>query len=317
MAQNQSNHSVDQVFVYAKLGRTRLWNSYLFGTGLGNTLFAWARAEIAAEKFALPVLAPVWQRLTSGGGWISALKTLGTRRTALRTYSGLLGGRQSFSGTCESLFTLATALHLDESLLAETLGSARPHRQLVFIFEGMRDGFVSLTADRAFISARFRDLVNPRVLTHVPEAESPRFACHVRMGDYNAWPGSPSETNARLPIHWYVDQLKAIAERWPTIPIDLFSDGTDMELHELLQLPGVRRSDYGNPIADLVMMSRARVLICSGSSFSGWAAFLGEMPSIWYPRRLFLLFGHQALPNAIERQRDGPLPTNFCEKVAI
>jgi hypothetical protein len=229
----------------------------------------------------------------------------------------LLSSQQSFSGTCENLFTLATAVHLDESLLAETLESARPHRHLVFVFEGMRDGFVPLTAHRAFISTRFRDLVTPRALARVSETEAPRFACHVRMGDYNTLPGSPSETNARLPIHWYVDQLKAIAERWPAIPIDLFSDGTDIELNELLQLPGIRRSDYGNPIADLVMMSRARLLVCSGSSFGGWAAFLGEMPSIWYPGRLFLLFGHQALPNAMERQRDGPLPTNFCERVAI
>jgi hypothetical protein len=308
----------DRIFVYAKLGRIRIGNYYLFGAGLGNTLFAWARAEIAAKKYSLPMLPPVWQRLTSGGGWISALKLLRSRRSAVRTYSGLLGEPQSLGATCATLLTFVRASRVDETLLAQTLESEQPRsRRLVFVFEGMRNGFVPLVSHRAFISARFREMITSSALPDISKTESSRFACHVRMGDYNPLPGSPSETNARLPLDWYIEQLKTLSEHWPAIPIDLFSDGNDAELNELLQLPGVRRADYGNPVADLVTMTRARLLVCSGSSFSAWAAFLGQMPTIWYPERYAPLFGEQALPNAIDRQMKEPLPVSFYKTVVI
>ncbi|HEX3443111.1 MAG TPA: hypothetical protein VHS80_00220, partial [Chthoniobacterales bacterium] len=167
------------------------------------------------------------------------------------------------------------------------------------------------------ISMRFRDLVASRLQLDTPEAAGARFACHVRLGDYNPSPETPSEANARLPMDWYIAQLRSVLQAWPGIPIDLFSDGNDGELNELLQLPDVRRADHGDPVADLLAMTQARLLICSGSTFSAWAAFLGQMPTIWYPERCASLFGEQTLPNAIHRQTAEPLSASFCERVRL
>jgi hypothetical protein len=315
-----TQHKRDRILVYAKLGRIRLGNHYLFGWGLGNTLFAWARCEIAAEQYSLPVLAPVWRRLTSGGGWITALKTVGSQAGARRTYNGLFAERQSLSSVGRNLLTLAWAAHMDEDALPEAMESRRRYnRPVVFVFSDVRDRFASLAAYQPLIAARFNAMLGPRIKERLADATAARFACHVRLGDFN--PASEANPvtahNARLPIEWYVAQLKKVSATWPNMPIELFSDGTDAELAELLRLPTVCRADYGNPVTDLVAMSRPRLLICSGSTFSAWAAFLGRMPTIWFPGKRQSQLGDVTLPHAIEMAETEPLLASFRHAVRI
>ena len=61
----------------------------------------------------------------------------------------------------------------------------------------------------------------------------------------------------------------------------MFSDGSDVELAPLLTMPGVVRSYYGNALADIVAISKCRLLIGSDSTFSGWGAFLGNVPCVF------------------------------------
>jgi hypothetical protein len=54
------------------------------------------------------------------------------------------------------------------------------------------------------------------------------------------------------------------------------------------------------PLADLLVLAGARVLLASGSSFSAWAAFLGQLPAVtirdhsltWYGARPYGFLGH-------------------------
>jgi hypothetical protein len=312
---SSAQHGLDRVFIYAKLGRIRLGNRYLFGWGLGNTLFAWARSEIASERYSLPILAPVWRRLTSGGGWITALKTIGSRQGTRRTYNGLFLDQQSLSSTCQNLLTLAWAVHMDENALPAVLETPKQClRPVVFVFSDVRDRFASLADYQSLIAARFNAMLGPRTKERLPATTAPRFACHVRLGDFN--PASElnpvTAPNARLPKEWYVAQIKKVSARWPNVPIDLFSDGTDAELGELLRLPSTHRADYGNAVTDLLAMSRARLLICSGSTYSAWAAFLGQIPTIWFPGKQQSQLADVTLPNAIEMTGNEPLPDWFC-----
>ena len=262
----------------------------------------------------MPVLAPVWRRLTSGGGLITALKTIGSRQSARRTYTGLFQEQQSLGSTGNNLLTLACAIHMDENALPKALETPKHYlRPVVFVFSDVRDRFASLADYQPLVAARFNAMLGPRTRERVPVVTAPRFACHVRLGDFN--PASKSNPltahNARLPIEWYATQIKNVSAIWPKVPIDLFSDGTDAELAELLRLPSVQRADYGNGVADLVAMSRARLFICSGSTFSAWAAFLGQMPTIWFPGKQQSQLGDVTLPNAIEVAENEPLPESF------
>jgi hypothetical protein len=66
----------------------------------------------------------------------------------------------------------------------------------------------------------------------------------------------------------------------------VFSDGTDEELAALLALPAVQRRDYGSGLGDMLGLSRSKLLIASGSTFSMWGSYLGQVPTIWHPRKL-------------------------------
>jgi hypothetical protein len=66
--------------------------------------------------------------------------------------------------------------------------------------------------------------------------------------------------------------------------VTIFSDGRPNELGALLSLPNVDLAPPAPAIVDMLCMARARVVVTSGiSSFSMWAAFLGEALAINYP----------------------------------
>jgi hypothetical protein len=196
------------------------------------------------------------------------------------------------------------------------ISSSRP---TVFVFEGYRGGFDSLWPRRSYLRDEFGKLIKPEILASVPPDTEPRFGCHIRLGDFQKPNGSTrlGQANARLPFAWYGCQLQLVASSWPNVPIEIFSDGTDEELESILRLPNVSRVNYDNAVADLVAMTRLRLLICSGSSFSAWAAFLGKMPTIWFPGKLSSQLGASSDIPAIELEQKQSLPTSFIEAVSI
>ena len=54
----------------------------------------------------------------------------------------------------------------------------------------------------------------------------------------------------------------------------------------MLELPNVQRVFWGNALKDMVAMSKADLLLASGSTFSLWARFLGRLDAIAYPGQL-------------------------------
>jgi hypothetical protein len=122
----------------------------------------------------------------------------------------------------------------------------------------------------------------------IPEKTcGPFIGIHVRLGDYPlaADPLSAPWTS-RLPLDWYVGALNEVRKIVGfELEAKVFSDGRDEELLPLLQLPGVRRSDYRESITDILALSRASVIIGSCSSFSMWGAYLAQTFTIWYRGR--------------------------------
>ena len=309
-----------EYFVYPKLGRIRLGYLYLFGAGLGNSLFPWARSVIAANRFNLPMLSPVWDRVTSGGGWGTAVKSLSLLGASRRTYRGFFRREQPFGQKLEELLVFSRAVYMDESLLPKQIESRiSASGPTVFVFEGIRDGFATLWSHRSYLSDAFTRLIKPEIVASVPPGTIPRFGCHIRLGDFQKAkdPGRLQQANARLPLAWYVCQVQRLTSYWPNVPIDIFSDGNDDEIEPILQLPNVSRANYKNAVADLVAMTRVRLLICSGSSFSSWAAFLGKMPTIWFPGKIASQMGAVTQLTAIELEQNESLPSSFTKAVSI
>ena len=51
-------------------------------------------------------------------------------------------------------------------------------------------------------------------------------------------------------------------------------------------MPRVTRVDYGSGLGDMFGLSRSRLLIASGSTFSMWGSYLGQVPTLWHPGKL-------------------------------
>jgi hypothetical protein len=124
----------------------------------------------------------------------------------------------------------------------------------------------------------------------------PAIGINIRLGkdfaapdrDYSNgydWVGWLQQT----PIAWFRETLLAIrtAAGWP-VPAMVVSDGTAEQLRPLLELPGMKLLSPSNAIVDLLALSRTRLLLGSGSSsFSAWAAFLGQQTAITAPGHPF------------------------------
>jgi len=234
------------------------------GPGLGNLLFIWARAFARSLETGALLIDPVWHQLKVG--------PILRRERDLRTYLDVFPVRSPRAVWRE----LVRCRLLGRPPTGEVrVGGAR------VTYEIVRDGrttFHDLDPYREPIRAALPKLVRPRALPSLPPTEF--IALHVRLGDF----APPREgtlgtaINTRLPLSWYLAALRAAraAHGDPTFPALVFSDGADEELEPLLREPGVERAPPRPALADMLAMARARIIVCSHSTFSFWAAFLGE-----------------------------------------
>lgn len=200
----------------------------------------------------------------------------------------------------------------------EAVGRDVDHsRRAVVEFRTMEGMFEPLRTQHTLLARELRAIVRPSLLD-VPPAV-PFIAVHVRLGDFARSVDGPTagHLNTRLPLDWYCEAVRAISSRMSGVPVHVFSDGGAQELRPLLELPRVSLRDTVSAVTDLLGMSRASALVASGSSFSMWASFLGQMPTLWFPgqRRQRLVEDVDARFEP-EWQQGDPLPETFLDAVA-
>lgn len=122
-----------------------------------------------------------------------------------------------------------------------------------------------------------------------PQCSTEEFiAIHVRRGDFV---GGKSDAeivagarNARLPIAWYCDTLQRLrSQLGGCVKALVFSDGAPDELRSLLALSCVKLVRDTAAITDLLAIAEAVALIGSGSCFSRFSSYLGQVPRISFP----------------------------------
>jgi hypothetical protein len=253
------------------------------------------------------MVAPLWFRVRIG----PYLR----RERDKRAYHRLFHGGGAITGV-RRLLALATLPRIPE---AEARAAPEGRRGVV-LFRGMGRLFEDLRGHSESIRAELLRITRPGLLPG-PRA-SPFIAVHVRLGDFSL-PSSVDvltrgNHNYRIPVEWYVEALRAVradvGSCWPAV---LFSDGADAELAPILSEPAIERARGSTAITDLIDMAGARALVASGSTFSMWASFLGQIPTVWYPgqRRQFVLGSADA--RGLEPEWDvGGLPKEFREAVS-
>lgn len=228
----------------------------LSGYGLANALFVYGKAIVMAEKYNAKIIAPTWFNISLG--------PILRRERDKRFYCGLFNHHDEVTGVRRLWLLLFGQRTQDEISFSR--------KQNILEVEGIWDFFKPLLGHSRAISAYLERHVNQSCLKHIERLDfTDCVAVHIRLGDFVA--------DRRIPMSWY---LSKISEKAPRARVLLFSDGKDEELAEILALPNVERAFYGSAIADILAMSKCKYLIGSDSSFSAWAAFLGQVPCCFY-----------------------------------
>lgn len=213
------------------------------GCGLANCLYTYAKAASIAHKNDLELIAPTWLNLSIG--------TYLRHQSDKRHYLGLIHSKGEIHGLQKILYLLFK----------------RNQIQSVF---GLGNYFRDLIEDAEYVSKYIVDHIEQR---HKAPVDAFDFTgcvgIHVRLGDYNA--------EQRIPLSWYIDKVNELRGKGFARFL-LFSDGTDSELEPLMKMVGVERVFFGSAISDIYAMSKCSYIIGSDSTFSGWAAFLGQVP---------------------------------------
>lgn len=153
-------------------------------------------------------------------------------------------------------------------------------------FESGMDGYYSRFAlpgtwHRSFLESMSR----PGSLS-AGHPNQPFVGFHVRLGDFaraNDGVVASTANNTSTPISWYVSCAQMIRELLPGVPVIVASDGSDLELEALLAIPDVCRSRTKNALDEMLLLSQSTALVGSRSTFTSWAAFLGEVPLLVAP----------------------------------
>lgn len=146
------------------------------------------------------------------------------------------------------------------------------------VHEGLGNYFGDFNKHVPLVLDLISRMTNKEVIKDVPcESDLSRFVgLHIRLGDYIP--------ELRVSIDWYKGIILNLLEINRDQKFLIFSDGTDEELAELLKIDNVSRVFYGNAFADMIGLSRCKLVIASDSTFSAWSAFIGQKPIIFSKR---------------------------------
>lgn len=246
--------------------------------GLGNRLFPWARAEVFRQKHGLGMLAPGWIKLKIG--------PLLRGEKDKRYYTDLFSSKGYVRGL-QRWYRLLTAKRIPEAQASEALAS-KVSNGLIW-FSGMEGIFDPILGHQQFLLRRMMEIVTERNRQVIQESAPPWIAIHVRRGDVRtiehgkAW--DRSMTWLGLPEEWYIraiEQMRAWAG-WD-VPVTIFTDAYEHQIPKLLALRSTSIFPKNPAIVDMLVMSKARIILpTTSSTFSMWSAFVGEMPILFYP----------------------------------
>lgn len=144
-------------------------------------------------------------------------------------------------------------------------------------FSGMKGFFDSFLSERDCVISELRRIVNPQILECVKRIESEDYiGVHIRRGDF--------VTNGQwISDAWYITAIQRAVECAGDLPIRIFTDATPRSLKAIVtSFRNIEIMPNAPAIQDLLLLSGSRCIVgTSNSSFSMWAVFLGQQPSIW------------------------------------
>ena len=249
----------------------------IVGAGIGNCLYAYFHAVVMAKEVNCRIIAPTWSSVRVG--------PLLRGERSLRRYGKMFRAHPDEIRGFMKAARLAS-LWLGHKRVPIRIGQrAYAACSGLTIVEAPEFTFVGLHLHRDMIRSRLLEILS------APPAEVPKWgagdyaAAHIRLGDFTTAQSHSLRRSfrdgERIPLAWYEHAIRRVRASFPELPVHIFSDGHARELAGVTAIDGVSLRREPNDVADLLSLAQARLLIGSNSTFARWAAFLGDMPSIW------------------------------------
>ncbi len=257
--------------------------------GLGNMLLIWARAVLFAHLNNFEIISPNWGNFSIG----SYLRF--ERETR---YYGYLFSNKNYVSKFKYWYIFLNKNFIIHNPKVSKFELVFPVEHLnisnnfyLFIFNQLphwSDLFADLKEDKEIIKEKLSQTIRPSVLKTILHRPAPQIGIHIRMGDFRQLKPEDDFTklgNVRTPMSWFIDIINVVRQlAGYTVPVTIFSDGHDYELVDLLKLTNISRASRNSALSDMFTLSRSKILIASsGSTFSSWASYLGNCPTIWHP----------------------------------
>jgi hypothetical protein len=272
-----TNPSRESTVIYPVLGSSLdLWFVRISGHGLGNCFYTYFHAVALAEKHGATLVAPPWFCLKIG----PLLRGSASKRLYWRMFKPFAADIRGIRKFRTLLLSYRKRQVVKVGNVTEPALVAGATNFVVsdqFTFRGLHP-------HRALIRERLLGIVKDRVPESHDWGSGNYIAVHVRLGDFAAVADTArinrGEPNLQIPLSWYITLIAALRKRYADKEIYLFSDGGEGQLKPLIEL-GAKLYRSGSDMTDLLAMAGASVLVGSNSTYSRWAAFLGDMPTIW------------------------------------
>lgn len=244
-------------YVYPHLPSLKTFPFFRYvGSGLGNSLFVFARAIVFAKEHELELINPTWLNFDPVQWKIGAKD----KRLYNKIFNpvGVTGLKR--------LYLLFTRKMIKE----EDYTCNEVEADYVRIFYMM--GFDKICGKNDIVREYILKCVKPEIIAPVLAFDfTYKIAVHIRLGDYKAH---------RLPMQYYITLIEQIHKVKPEYEFLIFSDGTDLELEDILGLAYTRKVFFGSALADIFAISSCKALIGSHSTFTDWGGYLGQLPSL-------------------------------------
>jgi hypothetical protein len=252
--------------------------------GLGNMLIPWADCFIWCKDMGIEQVAPFWHKIRIGP-YIR-------REKDKRQYQRLFIDTNVTQGI-KRLFLLLISekISAEEYRLSNSYKTSFPTTLVCF---SEMNQFNRLIGRNKEVSNELYRITRPEYWpVGLPQSY---IGVHIRMGDFPIKSEIEKQHYFRIPLQWYLGVISELRNALGAdFPIVIFSDGTDKEIKDVLELDNVIRSPFSESISDLLAIAKSTVIVTSRSSYSLFGAYLGQVPSIWYKGKNEI-YNHSYMP---------------------